>query len=155
MILMRAERLATPTPPTSRETELELENIALKARVVALEAEVARYKGTGTMLELEAFADLSRVVKAAAAVGGASVDDLKSQRKNKWLCLVRQSAMYVAYRDVGRLSYSQIARHLGHRDHTTVMHGVTKIQRDIDAGIIATLELLRDIRAAAGIGTSP
>lgn len=152
MILMRAERLATATPPSSRESDLEVENIALKARVAALEAELARYKGTGTMIPLEAFGALANVIKAAAAVGGATVEELRSQRKTKRLCLLRQAAMYVAYRNVGRLSYPQIARHFGDRDHTTAMHAVIRIQRDIDAAVATTMVLLDDIRAAAGVG---
>lgn len=152
MILMRAERLITPAPVPAREPALEVENIALKARVAALEAELARFKGTGTMIELEAYAALSRVVKAAAAVGGSTVDELNGLRRNKRIVLLRQAAMFVAYRDVGRLSYPQIARHLGDRDHTTVLHGVRRIEADIAEGIAETITLVDDIRRAAGVG---
>lgn len=158
MIAMRAERLAKPMPASSRETALDAENIALKEQIkalasknAALEAEISRLKGTGTMIPLEAYATLQSIIKAAAAVGGTTVEELRGKRKAMRLSLIRHAAIYVAYRNIGRLSYPQIARHFGHRDHTSAMHAVRRIQIDVDAGNSVVLELLRDIRTAAGV----
>jgi chromosomal replication initiator protein len=42
----------------------------------------------------------------------------------------RQTAMYV-FRELTDLSYPSIARLFGGRDHTTVIHAVDKIQRQM------------------------
>ncbi len=66
------------------------------------------------------------VIKAASIVYKIRVEDLIGQRRDRMLVEARQAAMYVARRDT-RASLPEIARRLGDRDHTTVLHGYRKV----------------------------
>jgi hypothetical protein len=54
--------------------------------------------------------------------------DLKSQRRNKTAVRARQIAMYLA-KTMTEQSLPEIGRRFGGRDHTTILHGVRKIER--------------------------
>lgn len=58
------------------------------------------------------------------------VDALKGKSRQRPLVTARQIAMYV-FREQTDLSYPSIARLFGGRDHTTVIHAVEKIQRQM------------------------
>ena len=57
---------------------------------------------------------------------GFTVDEIASKHRQRPLVTARQIAMYVM-RDLTDLSYPNIAREFGGRDHTTVIHAVEKI----------------------------
>lgn len=59
---------------------------------------------------------------------GVSVEDIKSARRQWSVVRPRQVAMFVA-KCLTRRSLPDIGRHFGGRDHTTVLHGVRKIER--------------------------
>jgi len=61
---------------------------------------------------------------------GFDVAALKGKSRQRPLVTARQIAMYV-FREVTDLSYPGIARIFGGRDHTTVIHAVEKIQRQM------------------------
>jgi chromosomal replication initiator protein len=61
---------------------------------------------------------------------GFEVDALKGKSRQRPLVTGRQIAMYV-FREQTDLSYPSIARLFGGRDHTTVIHAVEKIQRQM------------------------
>ena len=65
-----------------------------------------------------------------AANLGFSVDELCGKSRQRPLVTARQIAMYL-FRDLTDLSYPSIARLFGGRDHTTVIHAVEKIQRQM------------------------
>lgn len=71
------------------------------------------------------------------------VSDLKSPRRQRALTVPRQIAMYLA-RTLTKSSFPEIAERFGGRDHTTVIHGVKKIEteRDEDLELKATLDAL-------------
>lgn len=52
---------------------------------------------------------------------------LKGEKRDAKLVRARQTCMYVLKRDLG-LTYVEIGNLLGGRDHTTIMHGVDKIE---------------------------
>jgi chromosomal replication initiator protein len=58
------------------------------------------------------------------------VEALKGKSRQRPLVTARQIAMYV-FRETTDLSYPSIARLFGGRDHTTVIHAVEKIQRQM------------------------
>jgi chromosomal replication initiator protein len=66
------------------------------------------------------------ILEEAAAQFGFTVDELKSKHRQRPLVTARQIAMYVM-RELTELSYPNIAREFGGRDHTTVIHAVEKI----------------------------
>ena len=66
------------------------------------------------------------ILEEASEQFGFSVDELKSKHRQRPLVTARQIAMYVM-RELTELSYPNIAREFGGRDHTTVIHAVEKI----------------------------
>lgn len=58
---------------------------------------------------------------------------IKSAKRDASLVRARQVAMYVLKKDLG-LTFVEIGNILGGRDHTTVMHGVTKVEKMVDDG---------------------
>jgi len=65
-----------------------------------------------------------------ADILGFDVDSLRGKSRQRPLVTARQIAMYV-FRELTDLSYPSIARLFGGRDHTTVIHAVEKIQRQM------------------------
>jgi chromosomal replication initiator protein len=70
------------------------------------------------------------ILDATALQFGFTVDELKSKRRQRPLVVARQIGMYVM-RHLTDLSYPGIAREFGGRDHTTVIHAVDKIDREM------------------------
>jgi chromosomal replication initiator protein len=58
---------------------------------------------------------------------------IKSAKRDASLVRARQVAMYVLKKDLG-LTFVEIGNILGGRDHTTVMHGVEKVEKMVDDG---------------------
>jgi len=65
-----------------------------------------------------------------AGILNFDVEALKGKSRQRPLVTARQIAMYV-FREQTDLSYPSIARLFGGRDHTTVIHAVEKIQRQM------------------------
>ena len=65
-----------------------------------------------------------------AAILGFEVEALKGKSRQRPLVTARQIAMYV-FREFTDLSYPSIARLFGGRDHTTVIHAVEKIAKQM------------------------
>ncbi len=65
-----------------------------------------------------------------ASILGFEVEALQGKSRQRPLVTARQIAMYL-FRDLTDLSYPSIARLFGGRDHTTVIHAVEKIQRQM------------------------
>jgi len=72
----------------------------------------------------------SLIIKETANFFEVSYNDLIGQSKRKELVEPRQISMYIL-RNMGKMSYSSIGRKIGNRDHTTVMHAVEKISKQI------------------------
>src|SRR5258708_16628298 len=69
---------------------------------------------------------LQAVIEATARYYRLSVAALSGRQRTKIVALARQLAMYLA-REETSASLLQIGEALGGRDHTTVMHGCTRI----------------------------
>lgn len=67
------------------------------------------------------------VIRVVSEQYGFSEEELLSARRQEPLALARHIAMYLAKVCTGR-SYPEIARRLV-RDHTTIMHGVRRIEK--------------------------
>jgi chromosomal replication initiator protein len=73
-----------------------------------------------------------RILEVVAQVYELSLDDLRSKTRTNAIALPRQVAMHLMREHTG-LSFSDIGRDLGNRDHTTVMYGCEKIQSQLPA----------------------
>ncbi len=70
------------------------------------------------------------VIDAVARFFNLSVEKLLSADRSRNVALPRQLAMYILREDV-KVSLPQIGEVIGGRDHTTVMHGIKKIESGI------------------------
>ena len=66
------------------------------------------------------------ILHATADLFGLSVEEIVGPRRQRPLVKARQVSMYV-FRELTELSYPDIARVFGGRDHTTAIHAVQKI----------------------------
>ncbi|MGH7546463.1 MAG: chromosomal replication initiator protein DnaA [Gemmatimonadota bacterium] len=69
-----------------------------------------------------------RIREAVAEAFGVPVDGLVSSRRSRHLAIPRQVAMFLI-KDVLDLTYVEIGNLFGGRDHSTVIHSVTKVER--------------------------
>lgn len=66
------------------------------------------------------------IQRMVASYFNLSSQDLKSKRKTKAISFPRQIAMYIS-REVTEYSTTEIGLEFGGRDHTTIMHGCTRV----------------------------
>ena len=72
------------------------------------------------------------VLEKAATLFGLTVEDITGKARTRDLVDARHIAMYVCRQLTNPpLSFPQIARAFGGRDHTTVMNAVSRIERDM------------------------
>lgn len=70
------------------------------------------------------------ILKVISRHYGVTRSDILSERRNRSIVLPRQVGMYLAKRLTAR-SLPEIGRRFGGRDHTTVLHAIRKIEREI------------------------
>jgi chromosomal replication initiator protein len=72
------------------------------------------------------------------------VEDIISKKRNAEIALPRQIAMYLC-REMTDISLNEIGSFVGNRDHTTVMHGSSKIAEDIkkNPDLAAKVDIIR------------
>ncbi len=73
----------------------------------------------------------ARVIDTVATYYGLEEKQLKGKTRSREIVVPRQVAMYIMREDT-ESSLSEIGQSLGGRDHTTVMHGCAKMERDIE-----------------------
>lgn len=78
-------------------------------------------------------AGLQKIEAETCAFFGVSVADVHSSRKGRRISLARQAAMVLA-RDLTDLSYNEIARLMGGKNHTTVLAACRKWKRLCEQG---------------------
>lgn len=74
--------------------------------------------------------NVNEILKAVCLYYSVKAQDLKGKRRNKELVIPRQVAMYLM-KEITDMPFMTIGEFLGGRDHTTVMHGVGKIQAEM------------------------
>lgn len=107
-----AERLAAP--PENAELA------AVKQKLSELEAQIA-HMNEPVVIEFPR-TEYRKIEEIALRVFKVSRSELRSKRRHSTLVLARQFVMYWAARRT-LLSYPQIGKMLGGRDHTSIIHG--------------------------------
>lgn len=74
--------------------------------------------------------NINRIQRIVAEHFQVSVDDLKSKKRSANLAFPRQVAMYLC-RNLTNESFPKIGIEFGGKDHSTVMHSVEKIEKEI------------------------
>jgi chromosomal replication initiator protein len=100
---------------TRREVTVELAREALEGVISDSALEGARLSP-------------ERIREAVAEAFGVPVDGLISSRRSRHLAIPRQVAMFLI-KDQLDLTYVEIGNLFGGRDHSTVIHSVTKVER--------------------------
>jgi chromosomal replication initiator protein len=78
----------------------------------------------------EKFLTIDEIQKAVSAFYKIKTSDLKSSRRHRAIALPRHVAMFLA-RECGRFSFPEIGSAFGGKDHSTAIHAVKKIEREI------------------------
>jgi chromosomal replication initiator protein len=87
---------------------------------------------------------IEEIQKRVAEHFSIRLTDMSSARRARAVARPRQVAMYLAKQLTSR-SLPEIGRKFGNRDHTTVMHAVTRVTEimGVDAAFAEDVELLR------------
>jgi chromosomal replication initiator protein len=95
---------------------------------------------------LKALRDLSGFIKVEENLSPSKIidlvcthfkikkEELKKQDRSKRVAYPRQICMYLLRKHTD-LNYTDIAHLLGRKDHTTIIHGVEKIEQDLTEGV--------------------
>jgi len=73
-----------------------------------------------------------KIAECVANFYSITMDDLIKQSRRKEYAKPRQAAMYLTRKELGS-SFPSIGEFFGGRDHTTVMHGVEKVEKAVNA----------------------
>lgn len=78
------------------------------------------------------------------------VDEMHSKRRSRNIVHPRQIAMYLA-KQMTSSSYPEIGQHFGGRDHTTVMHAVSKIEKSLheNNSVLDDIKILKTLLSTA------
>ncbi len=76
--------------------------------------------------------NLNQILRAVCTYYSVRTDDIKGSRRTKELVTPRHMAMYLIY-DLTKTPYMTIAQIFGGRDHTSILHGIRKIENEIKA----------------------
>ncbi len=75
---------------------------------------------------------IEEIIKTVSRHFGVSKPDILSQRRHRSVVWPRQIGMYLSKQLTAR-SLPEIGRRFGNRDHTTVLHAIRKIDRELEA----------------------
>jgi chromosomal replication initiator protein len=80
--------------------------------------------------EVKKNVNINEILKAVCTYYAVKAADIKGERRIKELVIPRQVAMYLM-KEITHSPYMTIGAFLGGRDHTTIMHGVERISKDV------------------------
>jgi chromosomal replication initiator protein len=108
----------------NREVTIELAREALSDKIRQGEEGTAYSSGSGSAPSID------RVQEVVARRWGVTPEGLRSKARTKTLTIPRQVAMYLA-RDMLGMQLVEIGQAFGGRDHSTVIHSVDKVERQM------------------------
>ena len=123
-------RISAYSSLTKRVIDLDLAKEVMKQLV---------YKDEKKELNIE------DIIKTTSTQLGLKVSEIKSHKKNKNLVEARQIIMFIA-RDMTNLSFPDIGKNMGGRDHSTVIYSYNKIKKRVqtDKALQETVEKIKD-----------
>ena len=141
-----AEHIAGCIDANIRELEGAITNLQIRASVDGRPIDLSMARETiqtPQKADAPASATMQAVLDAAISFYGVKLSDLQAKKKTRSIARPRQVVMYLARKHT-RHSLEEIGGYLGGRDHTTVMHGASKIAelRDADPAFAAELQRL-------------
>ena len=127
------EFIAAHVTTNIRELEGALTRVTAYARLTnkTLDMEMAKSVLNDIFTSTVQIITPEKVISIVATQLGYKPSELSGPARNRPLVRARQLAMYLI-RELTDYSYPAIARHFGDRDHTTVIHAVEKINKDMN-----------------------
>ncbi|PIS22330.1 chromosomal replication initiator protein DnaA [candidate division WWE3 bacterium CG08_land_8_20_14_0_20_41_10] len=74
--------------------------------------------------------NLQQILRSVCNYYSVKADDIKGHKRTRELVIPRHIAMYLIY-DLTKTPYMSIGDFLGGRDHTTILHGVRKVEEEL------------------------
>jgi chromosomal replication initiator protein len=144
-----ARFLADRAPDNVRELEGSLNRVLAYARLTGnpITIDVAAKALTALTPTLAGPADPHAILRAVSQYYNIPVQAIAGKSRAKPIAEARHVAMYLLRED-GELALKQVGLLLGHRDHSTVIHGVQKIAQALIADPRLGVQL-SEIRALA------
>lgn len=134
------EYLANNVTTNIRELEGALNQLLAFCEMRALQPNLAIVSGLlGGSRSRPKHISAKQIIERTARHFHVSIDEILGAKRDKDIVVPRQVAMYILRSEL-HLSFPKIARELGRKDHTTAIHSVEKIEKE--------LHLDEDIRAA-------
>lgn len=134
------EYLANNVQTNIRELEGALNQLLAFCEMRGLEPNLVIASGLlGNVRSRPKHISAKQIIERTARHFQVSVEEILGSKRDKDIVVPRQVAMYILRSEL-HLSFPKIARELGRKDHTTAIHSVEKIQKEIN--------LDEDIRAA-------
>lgn len=125
------EYLAGRVQTNIRELEGALNQLLAFCEMRNLTADVAMCVGLfGSGKTRPKHISAKHIIERTARQFQISVEDILGPKRDKDIVVPRQVAMYMLRSEL-HLSFPKIARELGRKDHTTAMHSVEKIEKEI------------------------
>ena len=140
--------IATKITDNVRELEGALNKIIAYASLThsPITIEIAEKSINEIVLQKEKVISSDYIQEVVAKFFRIDKKDLISTKKSNDIAYPRQIAMYLC-RSIGQMSYPKIGSDFGNRDHTTVMHAVNKIEKELkeNANTKLTVESVKNI----------
>lgn len=138
--------LANSVSSNVRELEGYLIRIGAFASLTStpISLEMAKNILKDILVEKDRLISTEHIQKTVAAHYGLKTSELKSAKRHKALVLARQVAMYLT-RSLTSHSYPDIGQQFGGKDHSTIIHAIQKIEKQMvdDLQLRSTIEELK------------
>ncbi|HEV2527520.1 MAG TPA: chromosomal replication initiator protein DnaA [Thermomicrobiales bacterium] len=149
-----AEYIAGKDQSNTRELEGALNKILALAELTnqPLSLDLAMESLTDvTMTSRRTRLSPGSILETVAGHYGVSVDAIKGKTRTRDIVVPRQVAMFLIRKET-EVSLVEIGQLLGGRDHTTVMHGITKVEKDqsSDSGLRSQVLTIRELLYTSG-----
>lgn len=126
-----AEYLATNVPTNVRELEGALNQLLAFCEMRGLEPTISIVTGLlGSAKTRPKHLSAKQVIERTAKHFQIPLEDMLGPKRDKDIVVPRQVAMYMLRSEL-HLSFPKIARELGRKDHTTAIHSVEKIEKEV------------------------
>lgn len=123
--------LANNVTTNIRELEGALNQLLAFCEMRALEPNLAIVSGLlGAAKSRPKHISAKQIIERTARHFQVTVDEILGSKRDKDIVVPRQVAMYILRSEL-HLSFPKIARELGRKDHTTAIHSVEKIEKEI------------------------
>jgi chromosomal replication initiator protein len=131
------EYLATNIKTNIRELEGALNQLLAYAELHGIEPDISTAEGLlGNVRQTRPQHLTSKqIIDKTAKHFQLPVEEICSQKRDKHIVVPRQIAMYLLRSEL-HLSFPKIAGELGRKDHTTAIHSVEKIEKEIKLNFI-------------------